>query len=57
MKMKTNLTEDDIIVITFCIGYTMGKVPVKKEKLIEVMNKLTEPLMLKTKKEVKKALR
>ena len=55
--MKPNLTEDDIITITFCIGYTMGKVPVKKEKLIEVMNKLTEPILKKTKKEIKKALR
>ena len=55
--MKPNLSQDDIIAISFCLGYTMGKLPVKKEKLVEVMKKLTEPLMLKTKKEVKKALK
>ncbi|KKL93712.1 hypothetical protein LCGC14_1871990 [marine sediment metagenome] len=55
--MKPNLSQDDIITISFCLGYTMGKVPVKSEKIIEVMKKITEPLIKKTKKEVKKALK
>ena len=55
--MKVNLDDDDIIAISFCLGYTLGKVPVKKEKIIEVMKKITDPLIKKTKKEVKKELK
>ena len=54
--MKINLDEDDIIAISFCIGYSMGKAPLNKEKLVEVMKKITEPIIKKTRKEVKKVL-
>lgn len=55
--MKPNLSQDDVITISFCLGYTMGKIPIKKERIIEVMKKITEPLIRQTKKEVRKALK